>query len=187
MSYYYQEVTAEELAVSNALNAALKLLKVGCRTEWGHTLYQLEDLPFSLSNLPELFTKFRKDVEKDPQIRSSLPAPASLPPLPAEIAVAASPMENHGNLPSITDLGLAAPQSDPRGVLAYKGGETAGIDRVQEYIWNRDRLRIYKETRNGMLGADYSSKFSTWLALGCVSPRYIYAQVQKISGRADRE
>lgn len=30
-----------------------------------------------------------------------------------------------------------------------------------------------------MLGADYSSKFSPWLARGCLSPRYIYEQVQK--------
>jgi deoxyribodipyrimidine photo-lyase len=28
------------------------------------------------------------------------------------------------------------------------------------------------------LGADYSSKFSAWLALGCLSPRYIYEQVR---------
>lgn len=30
-----------------------------------------------------------------------------------------------------------------------------------------------------MLGADYSSKFSPWLANGCLSPRYIYEEVQK--------
>jgi deoxyribodipyrimidine photo-lyase len=30
-----------------------------------------------------------------------------------------------------------------------------------------------------MLGADYSSKFSAWLALGCLSPRYIYQEVTK--------
>ena len=29
-----------------------------------------------------------------------------------------------------------------------------------------------------MLGADYSSKFSPWLAIGCLSPRYIYWHVQ---------
>ena len=29
-----------------------------------------------------------------------------------------------------------------------------------------------------MLGADYSSKFSPWLALGCLSPRFIYEQVK---------
>ncbi len=30
-----------------------------------------------------------------------------------------------------------------------------------------------------MLGADYSSKFSPWLALGCLSPRFIYEQVKE--------
>ncbi len=169
--YYYQEVTAEEIAVSTAVQEALTAFEIGYRAEWGQTLYQLQDLPFSLSKLPELFTKFRKEVEKGTPIRSVAIAPTSLPPLPPDL--------DRGDLPSLSDLGLAAPQVDPRGVLDFHGGETAGIDRVQEYIWERDRLRTYKETRNGMLGADYSSKFSAWLALGCVSPRYIYAQVQK--------
>jgi deoxyribodipyrimidine photo-lyase len=30
-----------------------------------------------------------------------------------------------------------------------------------------------------MLGLDYSSKFSPWLANGCISPRYIYEEVKK--------
>ena len=38
---------------------------------------------------------------------------------------------------------------------------------------------MYKETRNGMVGADYSSKFSPWLAHGCLSPRYIYQEVRR--------
>ncbi len=40
-------------------------------------------------------------------------------------------------------------------------------------------LKNYKQNRNGMLGADYSSKFSPWLALGCLSPRFIYEEVIK--------
>jgi len=169
--YYHQEVTAEELAVTKPLEAQLKAMNVNHRSFWGHTLYHIQDLPFGLPNIPELFTKFRKDVERDSQIRSCLPTPTTLPPLPADIDL--------HKLPSLTDLGLAAPESDSRGVLAYHGGEMAGIARLDEYIWQHDRLRIYKETRNGMLGADYSSKFSAWLALGCLSPRYIAAQVGK--------
>jgi deoxyribodipyrimidine photo-lyase len=30
-----------------------------------------------------------------------------------------------------------------------------------------------------MLGTNYSSKFSAWLSFGCLSPRYIYEEVQK--------
>jgi deoxyribodipyrimidine photo-lyase len=169
--YYQREVTGEELAVEQALAAALQSENVNLRSFWGHTLYHIDDLPFSLSDLPELFTKFRKDIERECQLQPALATPASLPPLPVDLDL--------GNLPSLADLGLEAPQFDARGVLAYHGGETAGIDRLNEYIWQRDRLRIYKETRNGMLGADYSSKFSAWLAFGCLSPRYIAAQVKK--------
>ncbi|NVJ46896.1 MAG: hypothetical protein HWE07_07200 [Cytophagia bacterium] len=37
----------------------------------------------------------------------------------------------------------------------------------------------YKQTRNGLIGGDYSSKFSPWLAHGCLSPRQIYWQIKK--------
>jgi deoxyribodipyrimidine photo-lyase len=169
--YYYREVTSEELAVEQALAASLTAANVNLRSFWGQTLYHIDDLPFPLADLPELFTKFRKEIERKCQIQPALAAPASLPPLPADLDL--------GNLPSLADLGLKTPQLDSRGVLTYHGGETAGMERLNEYIWQRDRLRIYKETRNGMLGADYSSKFSAWLALGCLSPRYIAAQIRK--------
>jgi deoxyribodipyrimidine photo-lyase len=169
--YYHREVTAEEIAVDLALAKALKPDKVSCKSFWGHTLYGLQDLPFSLPQLPELFTKFRKDVERSCSVVRSAAAPTSLPALPEYL--------DPGNLPSLADLGLEAAPFDSLGVLNYQGGERAGIARVDEYFWRADKLRVYKETRNGMLGADYSSKFSAWLGLGCLSPRYIYAQVKQ--------
>ena len=35
----------------------------------------------------------------------------------------------------------------------------------------------YKQTRNGLDGMEYSTKFSPWLAHGCVSPTIIYAML----------
>jgi deoxyribodipyrimidine photo-lyase len=66
--------------------------------------------------------------------------------------------------------------------MAFVGGETAGLERLATYFWQRDCLKTYKQTRNGMLGADYSSKFSPWLALGCLSPRFIAAEVKRYEG-----
>jgi deoxyribodipyrimidine photo-lyase len=43
----------------------------------------------------------------------------------------------------------------------------------------QDYVATYKETRNGLIGADYSTKFSSWLALGCLSPRRIYEEIKK--------
>jgi deoxyribodipyrimidine photo-lyase len=168
--YYHCEVTAEELAVEKALNKALASLPVQIKTFWTATLYHPDDLPFDISQLPELFTNFRKKVERNWQIRLIYPKPKKLTELPKI---------DLGNIPSLTDLGLKEPVLDQRGVLSFQGGETAGKSRIKEYIWNSDRLKTYKETRNEMLGANYSSKFSPWLSFGCLSPRYIYEEVQK--------
>ena len=46
-------------------------------------------------------------------------------------------------------------------------------------MWDADRLRTYKTTRNGLLLTDDSSKLSPWLAHGCLSPRLVYAEVRR--------
>jgi len=45
-------------------------------------------------------------------------------------------------------------------------------------MFQKASLDHYKETRNGMIGSEYSSKFSAWLANGTISPRYVYHQVR---------
>lgn len=167
--YFHREVTAEELAVETALKQALNQYNVSTKGFWGTTLYHPDNLPFSLGELPELFTNFRKIVERKAAIEDILAKPQQLPPLP-EI--------DTGKIPGLSDLGVEKVNRDPRGVLAFQGGETAGKARLKSYFWEKDALKNYKETRNGMLGADYSSKFSPWLAHGCLSPRYIHSEVQ---------
>ena len=51
--------------------------------------------------------------------------------------------------------------------LQARGGESAALARLQHYLWGSDAARTYFDTRNGMLGADFSTKFSPWLAAGC--------------------
>ncbi len=167
--FFYEEVTAEELFVESALTNVLELAKIPIKKFWGHTLYHRDDLPFAVSELPELFTSFRKQVEKESTVNALLPSPQRLAALPDTV--------DTGEIPTLEHFGLTLPEKDARQQIEFRGGETAGIDRVNEYIWKRDRLKVYKETRNGMLNPDDSSKFSPWLALGCLSPRYLYWQV----------
>ncbi len=61
----------------------------------------------------------------------------------------------------------------------FLGGETEGLKRLKHYIWTADRLRVYKETRNGMLEEDDSSKLSPWLALGALSARRVYWEIKR--------
>ena len=48
---------------------------------------------------------------------------------------------------------------------------------MDHYFWKTKKLSFYKQTRNGLLGVDYSSKFSAWLANGSISARQIYWEI----------
>lgn len=168
--YFSEEATAEEKSVERRLASRLKKINVEIETHWQATLYHPEDLPFPVSQIPDLFTNFRKEVEKKSQVKPCYPPVEKLPPIP-EMEV--------GEIPNLTELGLEEFTPHPKAVLNFRGGETEGLKRLQHYFWEKDCLKDYKQTRNGMLGADYSSKFSPWLALGCLSPRYVYWQVKQ--------
>lgn len=168
--FFHREVTAEETNTEKALAKNLASLGVKLTSFWGGTLHHLEDLPMEINNLPDVFTQYRKAVEKQATIRASFPSPETFPPFPSEITL--------GELPRLESLGVEPVSPDERGVLQFSGGESKGIKRVKNYIWEEDCLQFYKQTRNGMLGANYSSKFSPWLARGCLSPRYIYQEVK---------
>ena len=60
-----------------------------------------------------------------------------------------------------------------------RGGETEALKRLKYYLWDTDLIKKYEETRNGLVGGDYSSKFSAYLAQGCLSPKQIYFELKK--------
>ncbi|MEA5478922.1 DASH family cryptochrome [Pseudanabaena galeata UHCC 0370] len=169
--YYHAEVTTEEKTLERKLRSTLKKQNVNFKSFWGSTLLHPNDLPFEIANLPDLFTNFRKQVEAKLTIREAFPMPKNLPTLPESVDI--------GEIPTLENLGLKETLPCDRAVLQFKGGETEAVKRLEHYFWNSDRIQVYKQTRNGMLHADDSSKFSPWLALGCLSPRYIYEQVKK--------
>lgn len=60
-----------------------------------------------------------------------------------------------------------------------KGGENPALNRLKYYFNDSDLIATYKETRNGMVGTDYSSRLSPWLALGNISVRTIFDYIVK--------
>jgi deoxyribodipyrimidine photo-lyase len=178
---YQDEVCSEERTVERAV----KKLFASSEAVWGSTLYELKDLPYAsgLADLPDTFTRFRNEVEKKCKINSPLQIPKEMP-FPSTRDLPALKV-HMSYMPTLEDLGytqeqcLEVAESDPRGVMEFKGGETAALARVKDYIWDKDLLRTYFDTRNGMIGADYSTKFAPWLAHGCLSPRYVARECQK--------
>jgi deoxyribodipyrimidine photo-lyase len=185
------EVCSEELAIDKAVRASITKHhpRATLETVWGSTLYEIKDLPFQngLNGMPDVFTPFRNKMEKLCKIGNPLPIPNKGDLKLANVDVS---MENCSftYIPSLPELGYTpedvsyANSEDPRGVMKFQGGESAALARVKDYIWEKDLLKIYFDTRNGMIGPNYSTKFAPWLAHGCLSPRFVARECQKYEG-----
>jgi len=46
-------------------------------------------------------------------------------------------------------------------------------------MFTQDCLKSYFDTRNGMIGANFSTKFSPYLAHGCLSARFIAKECRR--------
>jgi deoxyribodipyrimidine photo-lyase len=163
------EVAFEEKQTEQLVRKALFKLRCELETFSTSTLYHPDDLPFSLRTIPAGFNDFRRKTEFEATVRLAFEKPLTI----------VSPEIPDLKLPSLPDLGLQYLDIDERAVLRFKGGETEALKRLNYYFFETQRLSVYKETRNGMVGGDYSSKFSPWLAMGSISPRSIYKELKK--------
>ncbi|MFB6296710.1 MAG: DASH family cryptochrome [Halobacteriales archaeon] len=174
-AYFHTYPTSEEEAIEAGVVDALRERDVETTALWGHTLHHPDDLPRPVADIDDTFTPFKDRVEA----KSTVRGPREIPSIPTLLGKIDPGSPAVGDIPGFDDLGVDPPERDDRGVLDFEGGETRGLERVEEYVWERDRLRSYRETRNGLLGADYSSKLSAWLNAGCLSPRRVHAGVQE--------
>lgn len=164
-----REVAYEEKQTEERVEKAVWNLNCSFESFSTSTLYHAQDLPFSIKDIPDIFTNFKRKVEQDAIVRPIFQAPSKInsPELPSS------------NFPDLKDLALEEPRLDERAAIRFKGGETAALQRLKFYFFDTQQLSHYKDTRNGMIGSEYSTKFSPWLALGCLSAREIYFEIKK--------
>ena len=153
--------------------AALRAAGVEVTEIWQSSLLEPEDLPFAMGSLPRVFTEFRKRVEVAGVLpRAGLEVPSlTLPPV---ITM------NDFLIDVASFLGSVAADSRssfPYMEASFFGGESKGLAHLQRYF-SGSLAQRYKETRNGLSGIDYSTKFSPWLATGAISPRVVYAALK---------
>lgn len=164
-----KEVAFEEIQTQELVEK--ELWKINCKLETfsTSTLYHAQDFPFTLKDIPDVFTNFRKKVEKETVVRPVFEKPTFIN----------SPKIEKLQLPIAEQFGLDSTKQDHRAAIKHKGGESAGIERLQNYFFNTKNISKYKETRNEMVGENYSTKFSAYLAFGCLSSREIYNQLKQ--------
>lgn len=171
-----QVLTLEEIAPderAQVARVAQCLGDISLQQAPPNNLLRVEELPFSLEQLPHVFSGFRSLVEERLQVFQPQHAPERLPVLPDGALALMQP------LPTLSQLGLGEPLSVPASAFPFSGGETAALGRLRDYLWKSQGVRQYKDTRNEMIGSEYSSKFSPWLANGSLSARRVVAELRR--------
>lgn len=167
--YFQNEWTSEEKAEIDSVKK-----KCGPTVKFVASHHQFlfppEVIPFSIAEIPTVFTQFRIACEK----KAGVPKIGKLTAMPESNTI-----DIQTAIPTLEELGFAAFQEDRRTAFPFRGGENQALARLQEYLWNTKKISQYKQTRNGLIGTDYSSKFSPWLANGCLSPKTIYWEIKR--------
>lgn len=140
-----------------------------------------ENVPHALSEIPDVFTDFRKSVEP---LRSNgrMPIgtiPSTLPPAPNNVPPQSHPFWIPQTAEELIDV-LQKPLFEKPDVslFAFPDGSTYAHFFVEGSTAANERIvyslpsgagSAYKGTRNGLLGTDFSTKLRAYLAYGCIS------------------
>ena len=158
------ETAPEEAGQVRRLRHALGRLDVALHEARPNTLHDRSDLPFDLVDMPRVFTRFRRRIER--------------------AATPARPMEAPGDCrgieaPEVSAVELFDLSEWLRIDTRFAGGEAAARERLSHYLWQSRAVTHYKDTRNRLLGDDFSSKLSPWLASGCLSVRRVADELSR--------
>ena len=163
--YLQREWTRDEIIQEKNIPNDINLIK-----DFDQFMYLPNDVSEIYDNIPRGFSNFRKKCEKLLTINDTLPSPVSLN--------IDNQIDDEYGIPSLSDLGYDHFEVHKESAFKFTGGETSGINRVNEYFFQSRNLSKYKLTRNGLLGENYSSKISSWLSNGCISAKYVYHQIK---------
>lgn len=134
----------------------------------------------ALQTLPDRFTSFRKKLE--PLLLVTAPQ-ADFVKLKEQQWL--SPTDAKALSAGWQQLAAFAPVAALDNPLspALPYGEHASWQRIEAYIWQQKHILHYKESRNGLIGENYASFFSTPLALGTLSVRSLWQQIENFEQR----
>ena len=165
--YFQKEWTSEEIQTIAVVQENCSTA-IAFKSAYNQFLFHPEDVPFELDRIPNVFTQFRNQCEKWVKVRD-------------EFVAVAMPSDNYINkiteIPTLKALGFEEFPTDERSAFPFLGGERQATKRLEHYFWTTQQLSSYKLTRNGLIGTDFSSKFSPWLANGTISAKTIYWEI----------
>ncbi|KAH8171651.1 FAD binding domain of DNA photolyase domain-containing protein [Sarocladium implicatum] len=201
--YMTEEKSSEEVDEQRAVEQVCKEETIDFKL-WQDEKYFIDDRDTGLEDpkdLPDIFTSYRKMQEPlRERPRTPLPRPekSKILPLPD---YASAPSDDGPFIVPRTEEDCEArlleplkdimtnPPPRPDGVGSahpFTGGETHGWERIENLIKSGGMTK-YKETRNGLLGPEFSTKLSAYLALGCITARQIQHELLKFEDGKDEK
>ena len=166
--YTQKEWTNEEIETNYLIKKSLND-KIDIIEDYDQFLYHPETVSKNFNNIPDVFTAFRKKLEKYVAILEEV----HISKLSKDNLI-----QNTTSIPSLQDLGFDDFDITNKTAFPFKGGESSAIERLNYYLFESKKISYYKKTRNGLVGNDYSTKFSPWLANGSISAKTIYWNVK---------
>ncbi len=166
---YQKEWTSEEVKT-------IKSVKKACTENiefienYDQFLYHPNTVSKNFEKIPNVFTAFRKKLEKYVAILEE----EEVKKLDAN-----NLLKNTTTIPSLNELGFADFSVPKKTAFPFKGGEDEALKRLHYYLFDSKKVSYYKKTRNGLIGLDYSTKFSAWLANGSISAKTIYWEIKR--------
>lgn len=181
--------------VFKEISEEFEIVKIFCQEEWTREETELrakirQIIPFAvweqsysqflvhplfvfkmMGTIPMLFTTFRQKIEKNLLIRPEFES-ENLMYYKEDIVAESDEI-------SLQDLVFEDLKKDERSAFPFSGGESEALNRLRSYFSETKNISRYKETRNGLAGTEYSSKFSAWLADGSLSAVTIYHETKK--------
>jgi deoxyribodipyrimidine photo-lyase len=166
-----RERTRDEEAVQDRLERNLWSIGQEMRYSRGKLLYYTADLPFPITHTPDSFSQFRKEVERYVPVREPLPVPEKMPYISVRL--------DTGVIPDMEDLGYSDFIADDRSPVEFRGGEAEGLRRLNNYLWETNEIAKYSNRYDELSHIDGATRFSPWLAQGCLSPKMVYQQLKE--------
>jgi deoxyribodipyrimidine photo-lyase len=156
-----QGIICEQIAApeEQAQVDQLRAQGINVQCVWQSTMVERATLPFSLQQMPDVFTQFRQKLEaKGLRARPTVSRPTRVPVLPSNVEVERVCLKQR-----LDRLGAGTAEK-----VQTRAGTVEGLQHLDHYF--ADELpHTYKQTRNQLSGTDYSTRFSTWLATGALS------------------
>jgi deoxyribodipyrimidine photo-lyase len=151
--YCNRERTRDEVEIQDKLEKNLWTIGRELRYTRGKMLYYTLDLPFPVTQCPDTFVAFKKEVEHFIPVRKPLEKPTALPPLPSGLDV--------GRIPELHELVNITSENKS---TKFIGGETVGLKVLDSMITHPKSASL----------DDENEPLSPWISMGCLSPKLVF-------------